>query len=252
MKVPVTVLGEGPLAVWHRRVFARHPDCLLLDQGLPDRTGFVDVCGPPGDGADAIGTAVRSRIPLLLSLPGQHPAAAWQRLGKAVGRNRLPTAALGSLRPFPAAATLKEIVASGVLGNLLSVTLERQGTDCPPGDDQADPGLARWRDADLCLWLTADHPDTRRQRDAADTDGPAERRVHVLGERGELDLRFAAGQTPELTVRFGDRRRSRRIPPLGNEAAHLVELQMAIAARRHGQPWLFLPSLGEVLAALEA
>jgi len=252
MTVPVTVVGDGALAAWHRRILARNPACELLADGLPERSGFVDLCGPPACCSKAADAAVRARIPLVLSLPTQWAEGERLRLAKAARRHRLATLVLGSLRLFPAAARLKEIISAGVLGTLLSVTLERQGTDARPASGEPDPELARWRDADLCLWLAADQPEARRHRETGDETGPARRRVQVRGELGELDLRFAAGQPPELTVRFGDRRRERRVPPLGNDAAHLAELQVTVAARLHGQPWLLLPSLEDVGAALEA
>ncbi|MDX9982370.1 MAG: hypothetical protein RBU25_20280, partial [Lentisphaeria bacterium] len=148
MTVPVTVVGEGQLAAWHRRVFARHPACELLAGSLADRTGFVDLCGPPANCSEAIGAALRARTPIVLSLPTQWPENERLRLAKAARRHRVATLALGSLRLFPAAARLKEIISGGVLGNLLAVTLERQGTDARPGDGEPDPELARWRDAD--------------------------------------------------------------------------------------------------------
>jgi hypothetical protein len=249
MTVPVTVVGDGPLADWHRQVFARHPACSLLAEGLPDRAGFVDLCGPPAVCSSAIGAAVRERVPLVLSLPIQWSAEELLRLTKAIRRKPLPVAALGSLRVFPAAARLKEIISSGVLGNLLSVEIERQGTDTRPGSGEPDSALSRWRDADLCLWLAAGQPEAKCQQETGGEDGPAERRVRVLGALGELDLRFAAGQTPELTVRFGERRSTRRVPPLGNDTAHLAELSMLVAARQYGHPWLLLPTLDDAVAA---
>lgn len=242
-KIPVTVVGEGALAAWHRQLFARHVACELLLDRLPERTGLVDLCGPPEACSEAIGAAVRARVPLVLSLPTQWQPAELAKLATAARKHRLPVVALGSLRLFPAIARLKEIVSTGALGTVQTVQVQRQGTDSHPATGEPDADLAAWRDADVCQWLGA-----RSSTCACSSGhGDAERHIHVLGELGELDLRFAAGQAPELAVRFGSTQRTLRVPALGSEAVHLAELQVVVAARQHDQPWLLLPALAEVV-----
>ncbi len=245
IRVPVTVVGEGPLAAWHRQVFAQHAGCDLLAGGLPDRTGFVDLCGPPEACTEAIAAAVRARVPLVLGFPSQWRTDELERLATAARKHRVPTLALGSLRLFPAAARLKEMVSTGVLGTVRSVRIEREGSDLHPATGVADPALAAWRDADLCQWLAAERSDCS----TTDGEGDAVRRILVVGELGELAMRFAAGQTPELTVQLGSRQSLRRVPALGSRAAHLAELHLAVTIRQQEQPWLLLPSLPDVLAA---
>lgn len=245
IRVPVTVVGEGPLASWHRQVLAQQAGCDLLANGLPDRTGFVDLCGPPETCTEAIAVAVRARVPLVLSFSTQWPVGELERLASATRKHRVPTLVLGSLRLFPAIARLKEIVSTEVLGTVRTVRIERQGTDFHPATGIADPALAVWRDADLCQWLAAESSDCS----TAEGEGDAARCIQVMGELGELHLRFAAGQTPELTVQFGSRQSLRRVPALGSRAAHLAELNLAVTIRQHEQPWLLLPSLAEVVNA---
>ena len=248
-RIAVTVVGEGPLATWHRQVFARHVACELLPDGLPDRGGFVDLCGPAEACSEAIGAAVRARVPLVLSLPTQWRPDDLAKLANAAHKHRLPVVAVGSLRLFPAVARLKEIVSTGALGTLRAVRLQRQGTDVHPATGEPNADLAAWRDADVCQWLRADQPTCECGCESVDGPTVAERQIHVLGELGELDLRFVAGQTPDLAVRFGSTQRTLRVPALGSEAAHLAELQVVVAARQHGQPWLVLPALAEVVAS---
>jgi hypothetical protein len=118
--VPIQVVGDGQLAAWHRDVFARHAACTLLEQGLPDRTGVVDLCGPASACSDTMGLCVRQRIPVCLTVPTQWPTSDLARLQQAGAKRRLPMVALGSLRALPAVARLKEIASGRTLGTLHS------------------------------------------------------------------------------------------------------------------------------------
>jgi len=246
MPVPITVVGEGALASLHRHVLGQHSACRMLAGELPGRDGVVDVCGPPGVCSDVLGVLVRQRLPLALSLPTQWSDEALDRLLQATRKRRIPAVALGSLRVFPPAAKLKEIVSSGVLGALHSVRLVRRGMDLQPAIDEPNARFAAWRDADLCRWLAGDagcEEEILVEKEAGD----CEREVVVTAENGLVEARFAAGQTPELAVRLGEHCRPRRVPALATAAAHLSELQLLVAARQHGRPWLLLPSLGDVV-----
>ena len=248
MPVPITVVGEGALASLHRRVLGQHAACRMLAGELPGRDGVVDVCGPPEVCADVLGVLVRQRLPMALSLPTQWSDEALDRLLQATRKRRIPAVALGSLRVFPAAAKLKEIVSSDILGALHSVRLVRRGMDLKPATDEPDARFAAWRDADLCRWLAGD---TGCELDilVEHEVGDCEREVVVTAENGQIEARFAAGQTPELAVCLGGHSRPRRVPALGAAAAHLSELQLLVAARQYGRPWLLLPSLGDVVGA---
>ena len=244
--VPVTVWGEGPLADWHRSVWSRHSSCQLLGNELPARDGMVDCCGPATVCGDALRACVRGRIPLILSNPTQWSHEELARLQAAGRRRKLPVVALGSLRLLPTVARLKEIASTGVLGELRTVRLTRSGTDLALTGSSPDPELSRWRDLDLCHWLAGDVASSECEA----TDGDqAERTVAVTGELGQAVAQFGVGGAPEFSVAIDGVSRSRRVPALGAAELHLAEMQVAIAARRDGYPWLLLPSLDDVVAA---
>jgi predicted dehydrogenase len=250
--VPVTIRGEGALADWHRRVLGRHRDCDVLVGELPGRDGMVDCCGPVDACTEAIGACVRGRIPLVLTNPTQWSDDDLQRLHGASRKRKLPVVALGSLRLLPAVACLKEIVSTGVLGTLRSVSLTRDGTDEALAGDIPDPELTLWRDADLYHWLAGGEvPCEYGTIDDADGER-TERTFELIGELGTVFARFRIGETPEVRITIGDTTRNRRVPMLSAEDLHLAELQVLVAARRDGYPWLLLPTLADVVDARQA
>jgi hypothetical protein len=213
---------------------------------------MVDCCGPPAVCAAIVGTCVRGRIPLVLSDPTQWSDEDLARLEGASRKRKLPVIALGSLRLLPAAARVKEIASAGVLGALRSLRLERAGLDPGLVGGAPDPELTFWRDADLCHWLVAGEAICElATTDRTDGDR-TERSVVLTGERGEISARFRIAEVPEIAVTIDGVTRHRRVPALGANDLHLAELQVAIAARRAGYPWLLLPSLADVVAARRA
>jgi hypothetical protein len=207
---------------------------------------MIDCCGPAAACGDAFRVCVRNRIPLILSNPSQWSEDDLARLESASRKRKLPVVALGSLRLLPAVARLKEIASAGVLGGIRSVGLARSGIDRALTGGSPDPGLTCWRDADLCHWLAGDGVPCARE---SQEEGNAERTVVVTGELGEATARFRVGGVPDVTVTIDGVSRNRRVPALGADDLHLAEMQVAIAARRDGYPWVLLPTLAEVVAA---
>ena len=236
----------------------------------------ADLCvfaGPLAAFEATIRAALGCRVPLAVCCATAADPGSLERLARAARKRRLPTALLGSLRLLPAFARIRELVSSGVLGEIRGVCLGRRNAEA----DDAAARLELFRDLDFVSWLAgissadvhircsedglarvwagSDDAGNAAAGDEAPAAGQRHLRVDgMLGTvRGSVVVPPAdhGGHVPLTTLEFthGDRCRELRIPAGESLTPDIVLL---LDGLRRGEPWPCLPGLGEAVAAAAA
>jgi len=221
---------------------------------------LLDICMAEALSHRWVWDVPRSRIPMLLAAPPVSEAGAADGFLRRLKKSKSSAAVTHTLRFDSACARVKEIVESGVLGNVQEVHVTYpEKAEKSPGEESP----TRFQALDLCCWLADTTPvgahlaeEKRTVRLTFDDGCSAEIlprasgagwKIVVSGTSATLTGALCSGQD-QLAIEWPDRTKTISIPdssPLQNELTYYL------GAVFHGDSWL-ISSLADTRNSLLA
>lgn len=260
VSVAGVVLTDAPPAA-PRDLVTQAPLLSSIDDLLGvSNLDLLDVCMTEALSHRWVWGVPRSRIPMLLVAPPASEAGAADGFLPRLKKSKSSAAVTHTLRFDSACARVKEIVESGVLGDVQEIHVTYPGKlEGSPGENSP----TRFQAVDLCCWLADATPaaahladedravrltfvDGRSAGIMPQTSG-AGWNIVVLGTTATLTGVLRSGQN-QLAIEWPGRTKTISIPdsdPLQNELTYYV------GAVAHGEPWL-ISSLADTQDSLLA